>query len=182
MKIYTKGGDKGKTSLLGGTRVSKAHLRIDAYGNVDELNSWIGVLRDHQENTSRNLLFIEIQDRLFTLGSNLAKEPGESRIAIPNIAESDVERLEKVIDEMNSSLPPMKNFVLPGGHPLVSFAHVARTVCRRAERGVVALQEHEEVNELIIMYLNRLSDYLFMLSRALTQELKANEVPWIAKK
>ncbi|WP_375581266.1 cob(I)yrinic acid a,c-diamide adenosyltransferase [Marivirga tractuosa] len=182
MKIYTKGGDKGKTSLLGGSRVSKAHLRIDAYGNVDELNSWMGVLRDHKENTSRNLLFIEIQDRLFTIGSQLAKEPGESKFPIPDISESDVERLEATIDEMTESLPPMKNFILPGGHQLVSFTHVARTVCRRAERGVVALKEHEEVNDLIITYLNRLSDYLFMLSRKLTQELDANEVPWIPKK
>ena len=182
MKIYTKGGDKGKTSLLGGSRVSKAHLRIDAYGNVDELNSWMGVLRDHKENAARNLLFIEIQDRLFTIGSQLAKEPGESKFPIPDIAATDVERLEKTIDEISEKLPEMNNFILPGGHQLVSYTHVARTVCRRAERGVVALKEHEEVSDLIITYLNRLSDYLFMLSRLLTKELKTNEVPWIPKK
>ena len=182
MKIYTKTGDKGQTSLLGGSRVSKAHLRIDAYGNVDELNSWMGVLRDHPANLSRSLLLIEIQDRLFTIGSQLAKEPGESRFAIPEIFSSDVDRLEHAIDEMNEALPPMKNFILPGGHQIVSFAHVSRTVCRRAERGVVALNEHEEVNELIIRYLNRLSDYLFVLSRKLGAELAVTEVPWVAKK
>ncbi len=182
MKIYTKTGDKGKTSLLGGSRVSKAHRRIDAYGNVDELNSWIGLLRDQEANSTRHLLLIEIQDRLFTIGSHLANEGGERKFSIPEIQYSDVERLENSIDEMNKILPEMKSFILPGGNPVVSYTHVTRTVCRRAERGVVTLNELEPVEEVIVIYLNRLSDYLFVLSRMLSHELKATEVPWVPKK
>ncbi len=183
MKIYTKGGDKGKTSLLGGSRVSKAHSRIDAYGNVDELNSWIGLLRDQQVNANRHLLLVEIQDRLFTIGSHLANEAAPGQFQLPEIHEQDVVRLEEAIDQMNEKLPEMKSFILPGGHQVVSYCHLARTVCRRAERGVVALQElDEKVEPLIIIYLNRLSDYLFVLSRKLTQELNATEVPWVPKK
>jgi cob(I)alamin adenosyltransferase len=182
MKIYTKTGDKGKTSLLGGSRVSKAHIRIDAYGNVDELNSWIGLLRDQSANKDRHLLLIEIQDRLFTIGSHLADEGGERKFSIPEIQYSDVERLEHAIDDMNNVLPEMKNFILPGGHQVVSYTHIARTVCRRAERGVVALDDLEPVKDVIVIYLNRLSDYLFMLSRMLSHELDASEVPWIPKK
>lgn len=182
MKIYTKTGDKGKTSLLGGSRVSKANKRIDAYGNVDELNSWIGLLRDQKVNQKRHLLLIEIQDRLFTIGSHLANEGGERQFSIPEIKASDFERLEKAIDEMNEELPPMKNFILPGGNPVISYTHIARTVCRRAERGVVALAELEAVEEVIVIYLNRLSDYLFVLSRMVTKELNATEVPWVPKK
>ncbi len=182
MKIYTKTGDKGKTSLLGGSRVSKAHIRIDAYGNVDELNSWIGLLRDQSANKGRHLLLIEIQDRLFTIGSHLANEGGERKFSIPEIQYSDVERLENAIDEMNKVLPEMKSFVLPGGHPIVSYTHIARTVCRRAERGVVLLNESEPVEEVLVIYLNRLSDYLFVLSRMLSHELEATEVPWVPKK
>lgn len=182
MKIYTKGGDKGKTSLLGGSRISKAHRRIDAYGNVDELNSWIGLLRDQAVNKHRHLLLVEIQDRLFTIGSHLANEKKDNQFHIPEIQISDAERLEQAIDEMNEKLPEMKSFILPGGHQIVSYCHIARTVCRRAERGVVALQEVDEVEEVIIVYLNRLSDYLFVLSRMLTKELDATEVPWVPKK
>ncbi|GAA5043471.1 cobalamin adenosyltransferase [Marivirga lumbricoides] len=182
MKIYTKTGDKGKTSLLGGSRVSKANRRIDAYGNVDELNSWIGLLRDQSVNQKRHLLLIEIQDRLFTIGSHLANEGGERQFSIPEIKHSDIDRLEKAIDEMNEELPPMKNFILPGGNPVISYTHIARTVCRRAERGVVALAESEAVEEVIVIYLNRLSDYLFVLSRMVTKELSSTEVPWVPKK
>lgn len=181
MKIYTKGGDKGKTSLLGGSRVSKADRRIDAYGNVDELNSWIGLLRDQSVNNSRHLLLVEIQDRLFTIGSHLANEGKDDRFNIPEIHLEDSKRLEDAIDEMNEALEPMKSFILPGGHPVISYCHIARTVCRRAERGVVALNELAEVPEAIIVYLNRLSDYLFVLSRKLTDELKATEIPWVPK-
>ena len=181
MKIYTKGGDKGKTSLLGGSRVSKADRRIDAYGNVDELNSWIGLLRDQSVNNSRHLLLLEIQDRLFTIGSHLANEGTDDRFNIPEIHLEDAKRLEDAIDEMNEGLEPMKSFILPGGHQVISYCHIARTVCRRAERGVVALNELAEVPEAIIVYLNRLSDYLFVLSRKLTDELKATEIPWVPK-
>ncbi|MFQ3213537.1 MAG: cob(I)alamin adenosyltransferase [Marivirga sp.] len=182
MKIYTKGGDKGKTSLLGGSRISKADRRIDAYGNVDELNSWIGLLRDQSINKHRHLLLVEIQDRLFTIGSHLANETKENTYNIPLIQISDATRLEEAMDQMNEHLPEMKSFILPGGHQVVSYCHIARTVCRRAERGVVALKETDIVDDAIIVYLNRLSDYLFVLSRKLTQELDATEVPWVPKK
>lgn len=182
MKIYTKGGDKGKTSLLGGSRISKADRRIDAYGNVDELNSWIGLLRDQAVNKNRHLLLVEIQDRLFTIGSHLANDTKDNKFQIPPINMNDAERLEHAIDEMNEDLPEMKSFILPGGHQIVSYCHIARTVCRRAERGVVALNDVDAVEEAIIVYLNRLSDYLFVLSRMLTKELSATEVPWVPKK
>jgi cob(I)alamin adenosyltransferase len=178
MKIYTKTGDKGKTSLVGGTRVSKGDLKIESYGTVDELNSWIGVLRDLEVNHSRRDLLKEIQDRLFTIGADLASEPEQTKKKIPDLFESDIELLEKQMDEMNEVIPPLRAFVLPGGHQAVSFAHVARTVCRRAERLVIRLNEAEEVNPLIIKYLNRLSDYLFVLSRKITQELGTEEVAW----
>jgi cob(I)alamin adenosyltransferase len=178
MKIYTKTGDKGKTSLVGGTRVSKGDLKIESYGTVDELNSWIGVLRDLEVNHSRRDLLKEIQDRLFTIGADLASEPEQTKKKIPDLFESDIELLEKQMDEMNEVIPPLRAFVLPGGHQAVSFTHVARTVCRRAERLVIRLNEAEEVNPLIIKYLNRLSDYLFVLSRKITQELGTEEVAW----
>jgi cob(I)alamin adenosyltransferase len=178
MKIYTKTGDKGKTSLVGGTRVSKGDLKIESYGTVDELNSWIGVLRDSEVNYSRRDLLKEIQDRLFTIGADLASEPEQTKKKIPDLFETDIELLEKQMDEMNEVIPPLRAFVLPGGHQAVSFAHVARTVCRRAERLVIRLNEVEEINSLIIKYLNRLSDYLFVLSRKITQELGTEEVAW----
>lgn len=178
MKIYTKTGDTGATSLFGGKRLSKADLRIESYGTVDELNSYMGLLRDQEVNQKRKNVLIEIQDRLFTLGSMLATEPGNTKVKIPTLREEDVVFLEKQIDEMELRLPEMKSFVLPGGHPSVSFGHVARTVCRRAERLVVALHEIETVDLLIVRYLNRLSDYLFVLCRVMTQELGAEEVPW----
>lgn len=178
MKIYTKTGDQGSTSLFGGKRVLKSDLRIDTYGTMDELNSWIGVLRDQPVNQNRSAVLIEIQDRLFTIGSILATEPGNTKVKIPALAETDIHFLEKEIDAMDAQLAPMKFFVLPGGHQAVSFGHVTRTVCRRAERLVIALNQIEPLNELVIKYLNRLSDYLFMLCRTMGHELNATETPW----
>lgn len=180
LKIYTKTGDAGKTSLIGGTKVSKSHLRIETYGTVDELNSYIGLVSDMiTDIVSKNVLK-EIQDRLFTVGSSLACDPHkEPQMKIPDLKESDVELLEKQMDQMNETLPPMKFFVLPGGHPAVSTAHIARCVCRRAERLCVNMQEHELfVDPLIIKYINRLSDYLFVLSRYIAHLLGVEEVAW----
>lgn len=181
MKIYTKTGDKGTTALFGGKRVSKSDLRIDTYGTVDELNSWIGVLRDQEGNAARSQELTEIQDRLFTVGAILATEPGNTKVKIPHLSEQDVTFLEKKIDAMDVVLEPMKVFVLPGGHPSVSFGHVARTVCRRAERLAIALDLQEKIDPLVIQYLNRLSDYLFVVCRIMSKELNAHETPWKPK-
>jgi cob(I)alamin adenosyltransferase len=181
MKIYTKTGDEGTTALFGGKRVSKADLRIDAYGTVDELNSYIGLLRDQEVNGKRKDVLIEVQDRLFTVGSILATEPGNTKVKIPSLIESDIHFLEKEIDKMDSELPPMKFFVLPGGHTSVSFGHVARTVCRRAERLIIGLNDQEKIDSMVIKYMNRLSDYLFMLCRKMSHELGAEEIPWKAR-
>lgn len=178
MKIYTKTGDKGMTSLVGGTRISKGDLKIESYGTVDELNSWIGLLRDQPVNESRKDLLKEIQDRLFTIGADLASEAEQTKKKIPDLFDTDIQLLETEMDKMDAEIPPLRAFVLPGGHQSVSFAHVARTVCRRAERLVIRLSEVEETNELIVKYLNRLSDYLFVLSRKMTQELGTEEVSW----
>lgn len=237
LRIYTKTGDKGSTSLIGGTKVSKSHLRIEAYGTVDELNSFIGLLGDHLAAASSSVanvpaasssaanvpaaptssanvpaaptssappsatatssstipaapapspllpeaqsLLREIQDRLFTIGSSLACDPEkEPKFAIPDLRESDLTHLERSIDTMDAELPPMKSFILPGGHPAVSTAHVARCVCRRAERCVVRLQEEAPVEPLVLQYLNRLSDYLFELSRFVGHRLAVPEIPW----
>ncbi|MCS7018121.1 MAG: cob(I)yrinic acid a,c-diamide adenosyltransferase [Cytophagales bacterium] len=178
MKIYTKTGDRGQTSLIGGTRISKADLRIDAYGTVDELNSYIGLVRDLNTDESRRNLLKEIQDRLFTIGSNLAAEPEQQKKIIPDLREADIELLEKAMDEMDASLPPLRHFILPGGHTAVSFCHIARTVCRRAERLVIALANQTPLHPLIIPYLNRLSDYLFILARKMAQELGVEELKW----
>lgn len=177
-KIYTKTGDKGQTSLIGGTRLPKHHIRIEAYGTVDELNSFIGLVRDSVSEKELFDLLIEIQDRLFTMGSLLAADPEKNKMQLPNLNEADVVVLEKAIDKMNETLPEMKSFVLPGGHPAVSHCHIARCVCRRAERAVLKLAENEKVDEIIYKYLNRLSDYLFVLSRKLTKDFNANETPW----
>lgn len=182
MKIYTKTGDSGTTSLLGGTRVSKAHIRIEAYGTVDELNSHIGLLRDQEVNGSRKDLLKEIQDRLFTLGAELATEPGKDKVVKPDLFEKDVILLEESMDIMEGKLPALTNFVLPGGHQSVSFAHIARCVCRRAERIVINLNEHEPVDGLVVRYLNRLSDFLFVLGRTMALELKVEEVKWEPRK
>ncbi|MBX2964348.1 MAG: cob(I)yrinic acid a,c-diamide adenosyltransferase [Cyclobacteriaceae bacterium] len=178
MKIYTKTGDSGSTSLFGGKRVLKSDLRIDTYGTVDELNSYIGLLRDQEVNQKRKNILVEIQDRLFTIGSILATEPGNEKVKIPALTEADIQVLEKEIDTLDAQLPPMRSFILPGGHQSVSFCHVARTVCRRTERLVIALDTIEKVDPLVVKYLNRLSDYLFMLSRKMSAELKAEETPW----
>ena len=177
MKIYTKTGDKGQTSLLGGTRVPKDHIRIEAYGTIDELNSYMGLLRDQDIPESDKKTCIEIQDRLFTIGSSLAADR-KLKLKIPGLFMADVELLEKEIDRMNETLPAMKSFVLPGGHTIVSFCHIARCVCRRAERKVVHLSHDDQVDELVVIYLNRLSDYLFVLSRKLTVFFSATEILW----
>ncbi|MCU0389834.1 MAG: cob(I)yrinic acid a,c-diamide adenosyltransferase [Thermoflexibacter sp.] len=181
MRIYTKTGDKGETSLVYGTRVRKDNLRIESYGTVDELNAYIGLVRDQLINTHRKDILKEIQDRLFTIGASLATEPHKDRKKIPDLYESDVLFLEQEMDKMDAELPELRHFVLPGGHQSVSFCHVARTVCRRAERLCVTLAEETDVDNLIIIYLNRLSDYLFVLSRKMAQELQAEEVKWIPR-
>jgi cob(I)alamin adenosyltransferase len=178
MKIYTKKGDNGTTGLIGGTRILKSSLRIEAYGTIDELNSYIGLVRDQDINEHYKKQLIEIQDRLFTIGSSLAADPEKSTMKIPDLHASDIEVLEKWMDEMEEVLPEMKNFVLPGGHQTVSFCHVARCVCRRGERIIVDLNQHEFVADLVISYVNRLSDYLFVLSRKITLDLGAIEQPW----
>jgi cob(I)alamin adenosyltransferase len=180
MKIYTKTGDKGKTSLIGGTKVYKSDPRIEAYGTVDELNSFIGLCLDHLKSHNINNVLPEVQDRLFTIGSALACDPEkETKLKIPDLHEADIELLEKEIDKMNEVLPTIKSFILPGGHVAVATLHVARTVCRRAERCCVKMQKKElEVESLIIKYLNRLSDYLFVLARFVAHKLGAEEIPW----
>ncbi|MBK9285185.1 MAG: cob(I)yrinic acid a,c-diamide adenosyltransferase [Sphingobacteriaceae bacterium] len=181
-KIYTKTGDKGLTSLLGGTRLPKHHVRIEAYGNVDELNSYVGLLRDCLEDEKTKNLLIDIQDRLFTIGAGLAADPVKNKMELPKIDEEDVLKLETAIDEMDKVVPPMKSFVLPGGHLHVSYCHITRCVCRRAERSVIHLTQTEKINELYIQYLNRLSDYFFMLSRWIAFSNKITELPWKPKK
>lgn len=178
MKIYTKKGDKGKTGLIGGTRVSKASLRIESYGTVDELNSWLGVIRDGEIKSNYQEQLIEIQDRLFTVGSSLACDPEKSSMKIPDLLNKDVKLLEKWMDEMDQELEPMRSFILPGGNQTSSFCHVARCICRKAERNVVVLSENEFVTELVLMYLNRLSDYLFVLARKIAKDQGALDHPW----
>ncbi len=166
-KIYTKTGDAGKTSLIGGTKVPKSHIRIQAYGTIDELNAFTGLLNDQISDTHSREMLLEIQDRLFTIGSSLACDPDkEIAMKIPDLKESDILLLETEIDQMNAKLPEMKSFILPGGHVSVSSAHICRTICRRAERLIVELDENEHLDQpLIIKYLNRLSDYFFVLAR-----------------
>jgi len=180
LKIYTKTGDKGKTSLIGGTKVPKSHLRIESYGTIDELNSFIGLLNDYVKDEHANTILKEIQDRLFTIGSSLACDPDkEPLMKIPDLKEEDVLLLEKEIDTMNETLPVMKSFILPGGHVAVSTAHIARCVCRRAERICVNMQENNLfVDVLVIKYLNRLGDYLFVLARYIAHQLNVAEIPW----
>ncbi|MFN3909036.1 MAG: cob(I)yrinic acid a,c-diamide adenosyltransferase [Flavobacterium sp.] len=189
MKIYTKTGDQGKTSLFGGTRVPKHHIRIESYGTVDELNSYLGLIRDQQIDQTYKTFLADIQHDLFTVGAILATphenemlKNGQPRLNIQRIEEKDIEKLELAMDAMNESLPPMTNFVLPGGHTTVSYCHIARCVCRRAERLAVHLNEIDPIDERVLQYLNRLSDYLFVLARKLTFDLKAEEVKWIPKK
>jgi cob(I)alamin adenosyltransferase len=179
-KIYTKTGDNGTTSLIGGTKVLKSDLRIEAYGTVDELNSYIGLCRDLVNDVSSKKILKEIQDRLFTIGSSLACDPQkEPKMKIPDLKEEDIHLLEKEMDKMGDSLPEMKHFILPGGHPTISHIHIARCVCRRTERNCVRLQnETREEDVLIIKYLNRLGDYLFILARHISRLLNAEEIPW----
>ncbi|MEM1327057.1 MAG: cob(I)yrinic acid a,c-diamide adenosyltransferase [Bacteroidota bacterium] len=180
-KIYTKTGDKGETSLFGGKRLPKHHVRIDAYGTVDELNSYIGLLSDLIEQVEVKKILKEIQDRLFTIGSNLASDPDKD-MPVPDVLASDVELLEREIDKMDETLPTLKHFVLPGGHPTVSHCHVARCVCRRAERLVSELRDSSPVELILVQYLNRLSDYLFTLARYQAYTLGIEEVKWEARK
>ncbi|TVZ25604.1 cob(I)alamin adenosyltransferase [Gillisia sp. Hel_I_86] len=189
MKIYTKTGDKGTTSLFGGTRVPKHHIRIESYGTIDELNSHIGLVKDQEVGDQTRNILNRIQDRLFTIGATLATDPekavlksGQERLNIPTITAEDIQLLEKEMDSMNEELPEMTHFVLPGGHSSVSICHIARCVCRRAERLSTALYELSPFDELVLQYLNRLSDYLFVLARKLSKDLHANEVKWIPEK
>ena len=183
MKIYTKTGDKGTTSLIGGTKVSKADLRIEAYGTVDELNSYIGLCKDLLTDAQGQKILLEVQDRLFTIGSSLACDPvKEPKMKIPDLKETDIELLEKEMDRMNEIVPAMRSFILPGGHTTLSHLHIARCVCRRAERCTVRLAiESGEAEEIIIKYLNRLSDYLFVLSRYIGHQMNVEEIPWKAR-
>ncbi|MCW3092451.1 MAG: cob(I)yrinic acid a,c-diamide adenosyltransferase [Ferruginibacter sp.] len=180
LKIYTKTGDLGKTSLIGGTKVPKSHLRIESYGTIDELNSYLGLVNDLLTDEKTRLMLKEIQDRLFTIGSSLACDPEKEPVMkIPDLKETDIELLENEIDTMNVQLVPMKHFILPVGHPAVSTTHIARCVCRRAERICVNMQEHELfVDPLVIKYINRLSDYLFVLSRYAGHLLGVEEIAW----
>lgn len=189
MKIYTKTGDKGTTALFGGTRVPKHHIRIDSYGTVDELNSHIGLIRDQDIDARSKEILVNIQDKLFTVGAVLATDPdkmilknGKDRLNIPRVNEEDIELLEKEMDYMNDHLPPITHFVLPGGHTTVSYCHIARCVCRRAERLATALYDISPFDEHTLKYLNRLSDYLFVLARKLSKDLQAEEIKWIPKK
>jgi cob(I)alamin adenosyltransferase len=178
MKIYTKNGDKGTTSLIGGTRVPKHSLRIESYGTVDELNSYVGLIRDQDIDKIYKTQLLEIQDRLFTIGSSLAADPEKSKMKLPDLIESDVQFLEDKMDEMDEQLPELKFFILPGGNTTVSYCHLARCVCRRAERITTNLDEHEFVAPIVMQYLNRLSDYLFVLGRKIAFDLGAEEQAW----
>ena len=183
VKLYTKTGDKGHTSLLGGKKVAKSDLRIEAYGNVDELNSFIGHLKDHEEveNRLKQQLYW-IQEHLFTIGSILATEEDFKGFELPKITDTEVTQLEVWIDKFDKEVPPLKNFILPGGHPAVSLVHICRTVCRRTERSIISLAHDAEVDQVILQFMNRLSDYLFIFARVLSKLLNAPEVPWSPNK
>ncbi|HIP31226.1 MAG TPA: cob(I)yrinic acid a,c-diamide adenosyltransferase [Crocinitomicaceae bacterium] len=178
MKVYTKKGDKGTTQLIGGTRIPKNSLRIEAYGTVDELNSHIGLIRDQEIKEEHKKQLIEIQDRLFTLGSLLAADPNKKTMQLPELKNEDIENLENWIDTMEEVLEPMKNFVLPGGHTTVSYTQIARCVCRRTERVVTELSIVDSASPIVLAYINRLSDYLFVLGRKFTKDLNAKEQAW----
>ena len=189
MKIYTKTGDTGSTALFGGTRVKKYNLRIESYGTVDELNSYIGLIKDQDISASNKESLLKIQNELFTLGAMLATPPeketlksGKERLNIPKIDKNSISFLENEIDKMELELPQMTHFILPGGHQAVSFCHIARCVCRRSERLSVELNDQEKINEDILKYLNRLSDYLFVLARKLSKDLAIEEIKWIPEK
>lgn len=179
-KIYTKGGDKGETSLLGGTRVPKSHDRVEAYGNLDELNSFIGLIRDQEIDPHYRDVLIRIQQDLFIAEALIARDPEKQTRQLPVLDEGEILMLENEIDRMNDDLPALQNFVLPGGHATVSYCHIARTVCRRAERSLIRLNATSPVDDIIIRLLNRLSDYLFVLARKTGKDLGAFETPWIS--
>lgn len=181
-KIYTKTGDKGQTSLLGGKRVPKYHIRIEAYGTIDEVNSFVGLLRDQEISLHYKNILFEIQDRLFTAESLIAADKGSEGFQLPLLTENDIVLLEQEIDKMNESLPVLTNFILPGGHPSVSYAHVCRTLTRRAERLIIKLAEKHQVDEIIIRYFNRLSDYFFVLARKIAFDLGVPDQVWKARK
>lgn len=181
MKLYTKTGDDGYTSLIGGTRVPKYHLRIESYGTVDELNSYIGLIRSQEIDEHDRFMLKEIQDRLFTIGSSLAADPEKSKMKIPDLHLKDIELLEIEMDRMETNLPQLKHFILPGGNNAVSFCHLARCVCRRAERIIIELSENSFVEEKVKIYLNRLSDYLFMLARKISYDQNVAESAWIPR-
>lgn len=181
-KIYTKGGDLGDTSLLNGTRVSKSHDRVEAYGTLDELNAFIGLLRDHLEHDHYREVLLRIQENLFTAEALIAADPEKPVKGLPALDENEIVILEEEIDTMTSELPPLTFFILPGGNSHVSRCHVARTVCRRAERSVIRLHRASSVSPVIIRYLNRLSDYLFVLARRLGKDFHAEEISWPGKK
>jgi cob(I)alamin adenosyltransferase len=179
MKIYTRKGDKGETSLIGGVRVPKSSIRIDAYGTIDELNSHVGLVHDLFPDTGTRERLQSIQSLLFTIGSHLAADPEKSRMKLPEITADDVTILEKEMDRMNESLPELTHFILPGGHATSSHCHIARTICRRAERKMVKLAENEPVEAILIQYINRLSDYLFVLARFIAHYYNAEEQKWM---
>ena len=189
MKIYTKTGDKGTTALFGGTRVSKHNIRIESYGTLDELNSFLGLLRDQQIDTNTKKILIKIQEKLFVVGAILATDPekallknGKERLDIKKISDLDIVLLETEMDSMEEQLPPMTHFILPGGHTTVSYCHISRSVCRRAERLATALYQEVPFEDNALKYLNRLSDYLFVLARFLSKQLQAEEIKWIPEK
>ena len=178
MKIYTKKGDKGKTQLLGGSMVDKNHIKLECYGTIDELNAFIGNIYDQEIRTFHKDMLFNIQNQLFNLGSIISFDGKKNSIKLPNVKPENIEMIEKAIDTMEESLPVLKNFILPSGHSSASICHIARTICRRAERNLVALRQHQEIDLLHIQYLNRLSDYLFVLARAILKENNATEIEW----
>lgn len=178
--VYTKTGDKGKTSLIGGTRVPKNHYRLEAYGTVDELNTFIGMIRSHELDEVSDKQIIDIQHKLFYIGAFLATDSNVTDLREKiKYDEAVIEKLESEMDRMESELPPMKYFVLPGGHPAVSYCHISRTICRRTERRILSMMEESEIHPWVIRYINRLSDYLFVLSRYLSKYFNINEIPWV---
>ena len=178
MKIYTKKGDKGKTQLLGGSMVDKNHIKLECYGAIDELNAFIGNIYDQEINASHKENLLKIQNQLFNLGSRIAFDGKKDKIKLPNVTEKNIEIMERAIDKMDASLPMLKNFILPSGLPTVSKCHIARTICRRAERNLVALGKEQEIDRLHLPYLNRLSDYLFVLARVILKENNVQEIEW----
>ena len=180
MKIYTKGGDKGETSLFGGRRILKDNIRIEAYGTVDELNSFIGLLASSITDKDDIQFLLNTQSILFNCGSMLAADPLKE-FKLPQVKESDILAVENSIDNMNTQLEPLKTFILPGGSREISYAHLCRTICRRAERRVITLSKEEAVDPLIIKYLNRLSDYFFMLSRKIGKDQGHPDIPWVSE-